>query len=139
MLTSLSPRARHGLIAGCTAIGVVGLHAGAAVFLASHDPYNSDVFPPCPFLFLTGWQCPGCGGTRAAYSLFHEDLVGSWRMNPIVILAYPIVGLFAGSILTHWAGRSRWSSALQRIALGALSVVIIYNLVIRNILAGFSG
>ena len=25
------------------------------------DPSECRVFPRCPFLTLTGWECPGCG------------------------------------------------------------------------------
>ena len=136
MFTDLSPQARRGVIAGCAAVGVVGLHAGAALFFASHDPYNSMVFLPCPFLFFTGWQCPGCGGTRAAYSLFNGDIAGSWRMNPIVILGYPIGALFGANILATWAARPRLASAFFRVALAALVGVSAYNWIVRNIIAG---
>ena len=38
-------------------------------------------FPPCPFHFVTGLYCPGCGATRAAYHLLHGDLAGVFRCN----------------------------------------------------------
>lgn len=136
MLSTLSPRARHSVIVGCTAVGVVGLHAGAALFFASNDPYSSNVFLPCPFLFFTGWQCPGCGGTRATYSLFHGDIAGSWQMNPIVVLGYPLGALFATSVVAQWASRPRLGTLLLRVALVVLSGIVVYNMVIRNVLAG---
>ena len=33
---------------------------------------------PCPFLALTGWQCPLCGGTRMGSALLHGDLVSAF-------------------------------------------------------------
>jgi hypothetical protein len=138
MLSTVSPAARKGIIAGCATLGVVGLHAGAAAFFASHDPYGSSVFPPCPFLFLTGWQCPGCGGTRATYSLFQGDIAQSWRMNPLIILGYPIGLLLAGSITAKWASHPRLATVLTRIALGVLAGVVVYNWVVRNVLAGLA-
>lgn len=44
--------------------------------------------------------CPGCGGTRAFFSLIHGDIIGSLLCNPIVLLLiiafcfYEAVGLF---------------------------------------------
>ena len=32
---------------------------------------------PCPFHFLTGLYCPGCGGTRAVMAL----LTGNWKAS----------------------------------------------------------
>jgi hypothetical protein len=29
---------------------------------------------PCPFLALTGWSCPFCGGTRMGSALLHGEL-----------------------------------------------------------------
>lgn len=138
MLSTLSPRSRRAVAVGCATVGIVALHGGAALFFSSHDPYSSTVFPPCPFLFFTGWQCPACGGTRAAYSLFQGDLAASWRMNPIVILGYPLGAVFAGAIAAHWAARPQLSTILVRTGLVALSAIAFYNVVIRNILAGLN-
>jgi len=26
-----------------------------------YNPIETDIFPKCPFLYLTGYKCPGCG------------------------------------------------------------------------------
>jgi fermentation-respiration switch protein FrsA (DUF1100 family) len=135
MLASVSPAARKGLIAGCTTLGVVGLHAGAALFFASHDPYSTTIFPQCPILALTGWQCPGCGGTRATYSLFHGDVVQSLRMNPLVIAGYAAGALVAGTIAAEWTGRHhRLGRILSRAAIVLVAAVGVYSAIIRNLL-----
>ena len=41
---------------------------------------------PCPFLAVTGWQCPLCGGTRLGAALLHGDLAAAWAANPVVLV-----------------------------------------------------
>jgi hypothetical protein len=114
--------------------GAIALHAGAAVFFASHDPYHSTVFAPCPILALTGFQCPSCGGTRAMYSLLHGDLAAAWQMNPFVLAMYPVVLGFAGSLVADAKERPRLAKALSVTALVILCAGIVYAGVIRNLL-----
>lgn len=45
----------------------------------------------CPFRWLTGWQCPGCGVTHLVLALVHGDLDGAWQANPAIILASPFL------------------------------------------------
>ena len=42
---------------------------------------------PCPFLALTGWQCPLCGGTRMGGALLHGDLAAAFAFNPLALVA----------------------------------------------------
>ena len=39
----------------------------------------------CPFKFITGLPCPGCGMTRATLSLFKGDMLSSFYYNPLAI------------------------------------------------------
>lgn len=47
--------------------------------------------PRSPFLSLTGYYCPGCGSTRAAFSLLEGNWRGAIGYNPIWILAIPLL------------------------------------------------
>ena len=40
----------------------------------------------CLFKTITGYPCPGCGGTRAAYALLHGDWLGALLINPLSCL-----------------------------------------------------
>ncbi len=45
----------------------------------------------CAIRKMCGLPCPGCGGTRAFYYLFHGELLKSFCLNPTVfygVLAY---------------------------------------------------
>lgn len=48
--------------------------------------------PQCTIFTKTGIYCPGCGGTRAVYSLYKGNILKSLYYNPIVL--YIIVILF---------------------------------------------
>lgn len=58
---------------------------------------------PCLFHLLTGFYCPGCGGTRAVRLLLMGDVAGSFRYHPFVpymaVVLLAEVLLFTGSIL----------------------------------------
>src|SRR5829696_4463680 len=46
---------------------------------------------PCPFLALTGWRCPLCGGARMGSALLHGDLAAALSANPVVFVGAVIV------------------------------------------------
>lgn len=48
---------------------------------------------PCPFLALTGWQCPLCGGTRMGSALLHGDVTAAFAANPLALVAVVVLGL----------------------------------------------
>jgi hypothetical protein len=75
---------------------LVGLGLGLATRLAGIEQTSSGTL--CPFRRVTGLPCPFCGGTRAAASLAHGDVIASIRWNPLVAVLV-VVGLVA------WAPR----------------------------------
>jgi hypothetical protein len=110
----------------------VGAHVAAAAFFSQHDPYSSQIFPECPWRHITGWECPGCGGTRALYSLFRGDVFASITMNPIVVASYAAALLLgaqaiAGAISKRTARWPEWL-ALLLIVTSALYAAIFRNL-----------
>jgi hypothetical protein len=69
------------VVAGVTIAGVVGV----LIFL-----FN----PPCLFHALTGWNCPGCGTTRALRQLLHGNFLAALQYNPLAILVLPVLGVW---------------------------------------------
>ena len=66
--------------------------AGAFVLLRLLDPTKpGSGLPPCPFFWLTGLYCPGCGSTRALHGLAHFDLAAAWSMNPMLVISLPLL------------------------------------------------
>jgi len=67
----------------------VGLLAGSGV-LYTFSPTEHSFYPICVFHALTGWQCPGCGGTRALYHLLHLHVGQALQYNALVTVLAPI-------------------------------------------------
>lgn len=56
-----------------------------------YDPCNYRLFPKCPFLLLTGLQCPGCGSQRAIHSLLHFDVAKAFYYNALLVFTLPLI------------------------------------------------
>lgn len=48
----------------------------------------------CPILFFTGVSCPGCGMTRAYWSLLHLDFSAAFKNHPLFPLPPLLLLLF---------------------------------------------
>ena len=46
---------------------------------------------PCPFHYLTGFLCPGCGITELFLSLFCGDVEGAFRANQMLFVLGPFI------------------------------------------------
>lgn len=106
-----APGARGAVVAGERAVRVVGrgrsdravrrrwvgpavvgaATAAATGLLAVRSPYASGSYGFCPFLALTGLWCPACGGLRAVHELTQLDVAAAWAMNPLLVLAVPVL------------------------------------------------
>ena len=71
----------------------LGIAVGAVIlfFFNPASPASQGIFPQCPFRLITGWQCPGCGTTRACHQLLHGHLVAAFELNPLMILTLPFL------------------------------------------------
>ncbi len=109
----------------------VGL-ALAAFYLyvvAPNFPY------PCMFFALSGFYCPGCGGTRALESLLHGRILQSLWYHPAVL--YGAV-MFLGFMGTHTLeilliGRVRGWKFHEWYLYGGIAVIL-GNWAVKNIL-----
>lgn len=94
--------------------GAVGLAAAALLHL--RDPHESGSYGFCPFLALTGWPCPGCGGLRAVNDLTRGDVVGAVSSNAIA------VALVLGLAVLWVVWFARRATGHQRAAFATVSV-----------------
>ncbi len=78
--------------------------AGAAVYLAAHDPAAAGShFPPCLFHLSTGLWCPGCGLTRATHALLRGDVGVALDTNAFTPLALVLIaGAWWGWLRRSW-------------------------------------
>ena len=77
-----------------TASAVVAFAAGGVGVVYLLDPNTSDLYPPCPFLTLTGLYCPGCGTLRALHQLALGHPIAALDLNPLMVLLLPFVAYF---------------------------------------------
>lgn len=71
-------------------VWIILLAIGGIIFF-TFDPSGSALFPKCPFLMLTGLQCPGCGSQRAIHALLHLDIGSALHYNALLVLSLPLV------------------------------------------------
>lgn len=68
------------------AFGALALLVG---MFAVCDPLSWRIFPKCLFHELTGWNCPGCGASRALNHLAHGQVAAALGCNALVLVALP--------------------------------------------------
>ena len=69
---------------------LVCFFGGVAYTLLTH-PTSSDAAstPNCIIKLTTGFDCPGCGGTRAFYYLMHGNVLAAARSHLVLVFAAP--------------------------------------------------
>lgn len=72
-----------------------------AAVLYWFDPALGGFYPSCVFYRLTGWQCPGCGGLRAAHQLLHGHWIEAARLNALLVAALPLLAWLAVEWFAH--------------------------------------
>jgi hypothetical protein len=77
--------------------------AGAVGYTLAVDPTDSAAGDPptCLLKYTTGFVCPGCGGTRAAWYLLHGDVPAAARHHLLFVFVVP----FLIYLYVAWAGR----------------------------------
>jgi hypothetical protein len=109
--------------------------AAALGFVARVDPNAPGHYPTCPFLWLTGEYCPGCGSLRAVHALTHGDLGTAMSRNPLTVLGtVALVVLWIAWLQRRVTGRPR--RAAPAWVLWALLAVVLAFWLLRN-LPGF--
>ena len=84
---SLDARPRSAARSGLPVAG--GILAGGLTLSAVFA--TTGIGLPCPFLALTGWQCPLCGGTRMGGALLYGDLGSAFAANPLALVAVAVL------------------------------------------------
>ena len=74
-----------------TVIAIWSVLLAGAAYLFVFEPGKTGFFPVCLFRFLTGYQCPGCGSTRAMHQLLHGHVVAAFELNPFFLVAIPFL------------------------------------------------
>ncbi|MSO36857.1 MAG: DUF2752 domain-containing protein [Acidimicrobiia bacterium] len=107
------------LVVGCAVVGIV-------------DPTGGP--PVCPFRAVTGLDCPGCGGTRAAHHLFRGNVGAAVDFNILAVLAIPFIFWAMFVWLTKALGGPTWRSIdLPNFWIAPAVLLLIAFWVVRNL------
>lgn len=113
---------------------MIAASASALVSLYVFDPATSNLFPPCPLRYLTGWYCPGCGSLRAMHQLLHGNVSAAWALNPLTVLLLPFLAYGTASYaLFEIRGQHLPRLFLPAFWIRVLCAVIILFGIARNI------
>lgn len=128
----------------CYIIMNLGMVLFAGIMLAVsvfHVDLHS-LSPGCAFYRLTGYYCPGCGGTRAVAALLHFHILQSIRCHPLVVYTAGVLGVFWGSrTLRLAAGRPLPVMRLKPIYLYLALALVLIQWIVKNVLlyTGWTG
>ena len=116
---------RHRLYA---AAGTGVLLAGALGYVGFVDPHNTNsLYPHCPFKWLTGWNCPFCGGLRLTHDLLHGDLMAGIHDNVFLLAGIPLLAAWA--LVRRAQGRGLPSrAALLTVVVATIAWTVLRNL-----------
>lgn len=74
-------------------LAVLGCVGAACTYVLQNNPTDAQLDPlgPCAFKLLTGFDCPGCGGTRMVWYLLHGNVFQAARYHIVALLAVPVL------------------------------------------------
>jgi hypothetical protein len=98
------------------------------------DPAQAGL-PLCTFHAMTGFDCPGCGATRATHELLHGRLLAAWRYNSLWVVLLPLAVYMALSEFRVLRGGRPLPGDLARqrtfwLSVGAVAIVFA---IVRNL------
>lgn len=91
------------------------------------DPAGYDFFPKCPFYWLTGYKCPGCGSQRAIHHLLHLDVKGAFKENALLVTAIPYI---LGGFLFDYTNLGQKYPRVKETLYGLKAIIIVVIIMI---------
>lgn len=113
---------------------------GTAVLLVGITkvlPVQSKIFSlPCIFRELTGYYCPGCGGTRACAALLKGKIVESFLYHPVVVYTAAVYVWYMISHTIEYLSKGKLAAGLRYrdLYLYIAAAIILVQWVVRNLL-----
>ena len=96
----------------------------AALFLLFAAASNLCFGVTCPFVALTGFPCPGCGLSRALYSLLRGHFSEAFAYNGMIYLWVPAFSVLALKRYTGRFEKVRWEAVIIPLLLLTLAYYI---------------
>jgi hypothetical protein len=116
------------------AVLVCFLSAAAFVWVWNPTDAGANSGPTCIIKMTTGFDCPGCGGTRAFYYLMHGNIPEAARHHAMAVFAAP----FLVWLYVAWAVKTVWGKQIPVPTISARTISFFIAawgvfMVIRNI------
>lgn len=73
------------------ALVIAAVFVLGVVLYYTFDPSESVFFPKCPFFWLTGFKCPGCGSQRAIHQLLTLHIKEAIKYNAFMVFSIPLL------------------------------------------------
>ena len=117
-------------------VAAAGAALAATTYVGLVDPNQSGHYPTCPFLFITGYYCPGCGSLRAVHALTHGDVGAAVGLNVLTVVGIVLAAAIWGRwVLRSWRGQARTRVAPAWTLYLAIGVIVVFWIV-RNLTVG---
>ena len=99
---------------------ILACFAGATGYVLISDPTDStaEMMPTCVVKLTTGFDCPGCGGTRAFAYLLQGNLPAAARHHLLFVFALP----FLIYLYVAWAGQQVFRRNLPALRLPPVTI-----------------
>ncbi|MGW4798979.1 DUF2752 domain-containing protein [Nonomuraea sp. NPDC004297] len=115
-------------------LGVAAATGAVFAVVGTVDPNEPGHYPTCPFLWLTGLYCPGCGSLRTIHALAHLDPVAALGLNPLAVAMIPLLVFWWGRwVVRAWQGRPRRTTLAHPAWLWAFIAIVMIYWVVRNL------
>ncbi len=105
-------------------LAVLMCFGGAVAYTFLTHPTSADAAssPNCIIKLTTGFDCPGCGGTRAFYYLLHGNIPAAARSHILAVFAAP----YLVYMYIAWAGNLAfgWKLPMLRLTPKAISIFL---------------
>lgn len=90
----------------------------------------------CLFYKVTGFYCPGCGGTRALLALSRGQILTSLLLHPFVFYTMAVGGWFMVSQTAERLSKGRFSIGMKYrdIYLWLALAIVAVNFLVKNVL-----
>lgn len=113
---------------------ILSLFGGFIFVYYVYNP-STTLFIPCPFYYVSGFYCPGCGSQRAVHLLLHGNIIGAFRFNPLMVLTIPIMVYGLGVTIVNWIFGTKYRFMLfysKLFIFGFFGIAVLYW-VLRNL------